>query len=422
MFNFKSYLTIIILFVHTLYGDELFFPKDIYLSLKTHKLQKDYEKLVKEDVGKRIECSLSYQTLDSHKYPLYSKILAKVVQEYKDEYNATDPKKMVLNDIKEMDYFERNSYDWEVSLFAITDKTLTVAINTRTYLGGAHGNSETIYQTYTLKDAKPISYDDIFKPHSDDKFASIIEEYYKKIKRFPKNANVKEWEGWLVENMPLPELDAITPTDDGLFVYYATYAFKPYPSGETKLLIPYDRLTSVINPKGIFTSYIKPKSKRYKRYINEHAYIESFISTSKHQVKIHINAINFTKDKHALLAISTPQFFGKNVIKSYDKSQFDSIAFYPKGSAIYNDDTRSNIKARYMLMELYDKDWKQNETKSFDITFKIPKRFDDFIFDIRFATFADMYHSLPLWFEGYISQQHFEVFREVVELKKTPTL
>jgi len=110
------------------------------------------------------------------------------------------------------------------------------------------------------------------------------------------------------------------------------------------------------------------------------------------------------------------------VIKSYDKSQFDSIAFYPKGSAIYNDDTRSNIKARYMLMELYDKDWKQNETKSFDITFKIPKRFDDFIFDIRFATFADMYHSLPLWFEGYISQQHFEVFREVVELKKTPTL
>jgi len=412
-----KFLYLLIFCIASLKAEALYYPYELHNFISTKTVEKSYAKDINDSVGSSIEYKLSYQTINSAKYKKIASFLDRVVNDHLHKFNKTDPKKEVLTNLKELCYKDVQRYDTTIELFAITPNTVTICVKESSYTGGAHASYDQSYINYSLKDGKIVEFDEIFPPLVQDKFLEVLEKHYKFIKRIPPSESLAEYDGFFNNYFTLPDVEHFAITNEGIFLYYGIYELKPYSYGETFIFIPYSKLSSLISKNSAIKDLIKSKNHSHFNYLNRYAYIKIDTNQTDHVVKLDIKVTNLTKEKNAYLSLSTPQFYYTNIIKNYNKKNFDTIRFYPKGSFIYNIDERKNIPARYLLVELNSKNWEQNSTKNFQIEFKIPKRFEQFLFDIRFVSSVDPLHALPLYFDGYIGQQYFREFRESIKLK-----
>ncbi len=82
--------------------------------------------------------------------------------------------------------------------------------------------------------------------------------------------------------------------------------------------------------------------------------------------------------------ISFPQLKKTKII--FQKDTFKDISTYIAGDKLYSDIYRNNITARYPVIELWENDWKKNESKKAFITIKVPKGLKELAINVRGVT------------------------------------
>lgn len=414
----RKSLSLIILLATTIYAQELFYPYEIEKNSESKKITKsEIQHSSKDDIYAEFEMILTYQKIDSKRYKKYSSILDKYISQVSEDIkniNTTKRVSQMLEEAKEYSFNSRYNSREDISLFAITDKSISIKDAKSLYTGGAHGSYSEDFINYNIDTQKIINIDNIIKQSKTKELTKAVERYYKFIKRIPQDGSLVDYDGWFEDRFILPDKNNIAITNNGLYFYYPTYSLKAYSYGDTHILIPYYILYPYLNHSSIIEKIAKPKSSYHYQYDNQYAKMKVDTEVKKHKVILHIQTSIKSDDKKIYLSITTPQFHTNNIVSHYDKGSFQTINFYKKGAKIYDIEAKKAIKANYLLIELSVKNQKNRE--HCDIEFDIPKRFDEFLWGIRVTTNIKPLHSLPDY-DGYIGEQHFYEFRQSVPLR-----
>lgn len=138
--------------------------------------------------------------------------------------------------------FPDSPQKWEYMMTAessaLLDDYFTMVINTESYLGGAHPNSQTVAATFDLETGNEINpldgYDEVTT-------MEIAERYFRDYHEIDGLSNLND-KGFLFEDgrFTLPENMASTET--GILMIYNSYEVASYAEGGTTFVLPYDSL------------------------------------------------------------------------------------------------------------------------------------------------------------------------------------
>ncbi|MEM6515542.1 MAG: DUF3298 and DUF4163 domain-containing protein [Bacteroidota bacterium] len=160
--------------------------------------------------------------------------LENTVEKFDDDY---------LSFIKD---FPEGSGKWEFFVDGeITYKTpelITIAINSYSFTGGAHGNTIIRLFNFDAQTGKALSKEDLI---SDLKTFSKIAEQYFEEKTAPKNELGTMQDYFYGEDFQWPETMGFN--EEGVILLYNTYEIASYAEGITEFTIPYSDAESTLN-------------------------------------------------------------------------------------------------------------------------------------------------------------------------------
>lgn len=116
------------------------------------------------------------------------------------------------------------------------------------YMGGAHGNYYTRYYNYDTSTNKEILLDEIIDESRLATLTTIAEGIFRKQENLEDTTSLSENYFFKDDKFALPRNFILQK--EGLLFIYSIYEIKPYVSGETKLLIPYSAIDTLLTPYG----------------------------------------------------------------------------------------------------------------------------------------------------------------------------
>lgn len=322
------------------------------------------------------------------------KLIVSKISKYIDEFKKSDPKKELLEGWEnEKPEFGGNWYDNTViSIYSVLPNSFTLEKDSESYMGGAHGIYGTLFLNYNHR-GKKIDLDDIVT--NIKSFTKEVESYYRDYFNISKDTPLSEVD-WFEDKFILANEFALDK--NGIYFVYNPYEIKAYAAGQTELLVPYSKVKKYINSK-----YLpKKQNKKIYNLSNEFKLIVTKLPNYKLQLKLKIKAPK--KSKRAWVSIAFPNIYSKRAVINSKGSGFKKVSIYPKGSKIYNKESRKAKSSKYLLVEGYATNWKKREEKS--ITLKIKANKEGFI-DIR-AVFDKT--EVPEYTQ-VVGQQGFNNFR-----------
>ena len=124
------------------------------------------------------------------------------------------------------------------------DRICCIAIETNSYLGGAHGNDWLEILNFDTQTGNKISWNDLI--NDQNKFMQIAEKTFREDNELANDADLNE-EGYFFENnlYRLPENIGIT--NKGILFLYNAYEIAPYFMGRTSYTISWEQLAGLLN-------------------------------------------------------------------------------------------------------------------------------------------------------------------------------
>lgn len=141
--------------------------------------------------------------------------------------------------------FEANAHPWEVlinSEIVFQSKyVITIAIDSYTFTGGAHGNSVITLLNFDPETGNLYTQDDVFKKSND--LNELVKQHFKKESESKNNNNQVDY--YIGEDFSLPE--NIGFNEEGVIFLYNTYELSSYAGGITEFTIPYAEIYKYLN-------------------------------------------------------------------------------------------------------------------------------------------------------------------------------
>jgi len=127
------------------------------------------------------------------------------------------------------------------------ERIYSYGINRYVFMGGAHGLSTTNYFVFNLKNGKKVTEKDIFVAGYEQKLSDLLKtriiEQSKEDENTTPIISLEETDYWV---------DAIKPngnfyvTDESINYVFNPYEIAPYYMGQTEVILPFDRLKSLL--------------------------------------------------------------------------------------------------------------------------------------------------------------------------------
>lgn len=153
------------------------------------------------------------------------------------------------------DYLENTKDDalsgnWErtknIRVRYINKAVLSLQDDEDGYTGGAHGFSNTNLLSLNLNTGKPFKLNDILLDGAKKKLLSIGEQHFRDIHQLEPNSSLEE-AGFDFDKNKFTFSKNFAILKKGLLFYYNSYDIASYATGPTKLFIPYNELTGLVN-------------------------------------------------------------------------------------------------------------------------------------------------------------------------------
>lgn len=131
---------------------------------------------------------------------------------------------------------------------------VSIGFSEGVYTGGAHPNHFSYGLTYDLKNGKQLSLADLFKPNSN--YLKVISDY--SIASLKKELTEMSDEEW-IKNGAGPDAENFKSwnlTEKGLVINFDPYQVAAYAAGPQMVVIPFDKLNSILKPDGA-VSYLR---------------------------------------------------------------------------------------------------------------------------------------------------------------------
>lgn len=147
--------------------------------------------------------------------------------------------------------------EWIQSIKVSNQQSDLLGITHENYLftGGAHGLETIIYYNYLVKEKQTVKIKDIIKEGGYAKLETVAEEIFRKNEKLSPTESLAG--NYFFEGDKFSLNDNFLITTEGLLFTYNPYEIKAYAFGSTNLLIPYDRISDIVNPNSILANNIK---------------------------------------------------------------------------------------------------------------------------------------------------------------------
>ena len=126
------------------------------------------------------------------------------------------------------------------------DKIISISFANSTYEGGAHPNHYSLTINFDLQAGREIKLTDLFKPNSN--YLKVISDYcIKTLKEKSGDMTDDEW----IATGAAPEaknFDSWNIKKTGILINFDPYQVAAYAAGPQDVLIPYEKLKSILNP------------------------------------------------------------------------------------------------------------------------------------------------------------------------------
>jgi len=132
---------------------------------------------------------------------------------------------------------------------------VTLQIGGYMFQGGAHGATVTRFLNWDAKTHSSITLNDILIKGYSDKLTTIGDSIFRKDEHLSDTASLARDYFFKDNKFALNSNFLITPL--GLRFLYNQYEIKPYAAGQTELVIPYDKIKSLLLPHTVISQYIK---------------------------------------------------------------------------------------------------------------------------------------------------------------------
>lgn len=146
-------------------------------------------------------------------------------------------------------------YEWIQSLEVGENHNdlITFKHKSYSYTGGAHGLQTISYYNYLIKENRILKLTELIKPGQHGNLVKIAEEIFRKNEKLLPNQSLEE--NYFFEHGKFDLTENFLITDKGLLFTYNPYEIKAYAFGTTDLLIPYQNIKDIINPRSILAIY-----------------------------------------------------------------------------------------------------------------------------------------------------------------------
>lgn len=131
----------------------------------------------------------------------------------------------------------------------------TIETNSYTFQGGAHGGSYTFFINWDTKADKNLALEDILVDGYKTQLTQVADTIFRQQEKLSDTSSLAKDYFFKGDTFKLNRNFSITPL--GLRFVYNIYEIKPYAAGRTELLIPYDKIKSLLKPNTVITQYIK---------------------------------------------------------------------------------------------------------------------------------------------------------------------
>jgi len=131
----------------------------------------------------------------------------------------------------------------------------TLETNSYTFQGGAHGGSYTFFINWDTKADKNLALEDILVDGYKAKLTQVADTIFRQQEKLTDTSSLAKDYFFKGDTFKLNRNFSVTPF--GLRFVYNIYEIKPYAAGCTELLIPYDKIRSILKPNTVITQYIK---------------------------------------------------------------------------------------------------------------------------------------------------------------------
>jgi hypothetical protein len=188
--------------------------------------------------------------------PAFTREIAERLAPILKDYEKSDPVREVEEALP--DYEGVVGGEWydtlEAALYASTPSTYTLRLIRSGYSGGAHGYFSVAFLNFLPGRQAPVRLAECFLPGSEAQLTRIAESYYRRQHGLLPDQPLTEDE-WFEERFILPENFAFTSR--GILFLYNQYEIKPYSSGLSTFLLPYEALRGIIDPAGPLAFVLK---------------------------------------------------------------------------------------------------------------------------------------------------------------------
>lgn len=134
------------------------------------------------------------------------------------------------------------------------DKLLGLTIESYIYTGGAHGGTFHGFINWDTQGRKQISINDVLKPDMYDSLQVVAENIFRKNEGISPTDALKQY---FFEDNKFVLNENYLFTKEGIKYLYNEYEIKPYSSGRTELLIPYDSIRNLLKPESAISHLFK---------------------------------------------------------------------------------------------------------------------------------------------------------------------
>jgi len=303
--------------------------------------------------------------------PLLSNAIAPMLQKYRRE----DPRAQVLQRFEENTTdFGNNEYESRtaVEIFALNPSTLTLRIDEGGYGGGAHGWFASSFLNLERKSGRKLTLKDLLRGDFNATLTRRAEAAYRRARGLAPEQSLID-DGWFENRFVLAENFAVTSR--GLYFLYNQYEIKPYASGQTTFLLPYEAIRDLIDPRGPLAFALHPHRPIGADFIAAdllqlHLRAKSAADGS---VTLRVDASNLSYAKHGWLSLTFPDLRSAAKVKILSNAGFGSLLAYPAGTPVSARKHRRPIPARVLLVEGEDRDWTHDKNDGVELLLHPPR-------------------------------------------------
>ena len=131
---------------------------------------------------------------------------------------------------------------------------VTIQIDSYAFTGGAHGGTFTGYLNWNTSEDKKVTLSDIFTPGYQETFRKIAEKIFRSQEKLSDTSSLQSY---FFKDAKFALNDNFLVTPVGIRFLYNEYEIKSYAEGQTELLIPYNKIKSLLRPQGVVSQYLK---------------------------------------------------------------------------------------------------------------------------------------------------------------------